>query len=191
MNSTSKNIYVTILMLSLFLAVQGAQGAEIEDVFFEDSVTVGGTKLSVRGTGLFRYLGVIKAYVGVLYVQEDKPTEDVLSDTAKRLELEYFHPIKGEDFGQATNKVIAQNTDPATLDRLRPKIEEQNALYIDVMPGDRYSLTYLPGRGTELALNGDPLGIIEGADFASALYAMWLGQKPMNKSFKRQLLESK
>lgn len=52
-------------------------------------------------------------------------------------------------------------------------------------------MTYVPGKGTELTLNGDPLGTIEGADFAAALYAMWLGDKPMNQSFKRQLLEGK
>jgi hypothetical protein len=65
-----------------------------------------------------------------------------------------------------------------------------NALYSDVQPGDRYSLTYIPGRGTELALNGEPIGMIQGADFAAAIYAMWLGEKPMNKSFKRQLMGS-
>ena len=62
--------------------------------------------------------------------------------------------------------------------------------YRDVQPGDRYSLTYIPGRGTELALNGQPIGMIKGADFAAVIYAMWLGDKPMNKSFKRQLMRS-
>jgi hypothetical protein len=104
------------------------------------------------------------------------------------LEVEYFHAIKGEDFGPATNKVMAQNVDKETFERLRPRVEKHNALYKDVQPGDRYSLTYIPGKGTELKLNGSPLGTIEGADFAAALYAMWLGDKPMNKSFKQQLL---
>jgi hypothetical protein len=31
-------------------------------------------------------------------------------------------------------------------------------------------------------------GIIKGDDFASALFSMWLGENPMNKSFKKQLL---
>jgi hypothetical protein len=177
--------FITVLMLSSL-----AYGAEIEDVEFETSVSVEGRTLSVRGVGLFRYLGIIKAYVGALYVQEGTPTEDVLSDTAKRLEIEYFHAIKGEDFGPATNKIIPRNTDPETLERLRPKIDAHNALYRDVQPGDRYSLTYIPGRGTELALNGEPIGMVEGADFAAAIYAMWLGEKPMNKSFKRQLMGS-
>ena len=177
--------FITVLMLSGL-----AYGAEVEGVVFEESVTVEGKELSVLGAGLFRYLGVIKAYVGALYVEKGTSAEDVLSDTAKRLEIEYFHAIKGEDFGPATNKVIAKNTDPETLERLRPRIDAHNALYKDVQPGDRYMMTYIPGKGTELALNGEPIGLIEGADFAAAIYAMWLGNKPMNKSFKRQLMRS-
>lgn len=167
-----------------------AHGAEIENIIFDDSVIVDDTRMSLRGTGLYRYLGVIKAYVGALYVEDGKSTQEVLADTAKRLELAYFHAIKGEDFGTATNKLIAQNTDAKTLVRLRSRIEKYNALYNDVLPGDRYALTYVPGKGTELALNGKSIGRIAGADFASAIYAMWLGLKPMNPSFKRQLLGS-
>lgn len=181
---------LAICLITFLVLTSLAQGVEIEDVVFEDSVDVDGKTLSVRGTGLFRYLGVIKAYVGVLYVEKGIATENVLLDTAKRLEIEYFHAIKGRDFGPATNKVITKNTDPETLERLRPKIDAHNALYRDVLPGDRYSLTYIPGRGTELALNGEPIGLIEGADFAAAIYAMWLGDKPMNNSFKRQLMRS-
>lgn len=51
-----------------------------------------------------------------------------------------------------------------------------------------YSLTYIPGKGTALALNGEPKGLIEGADFAAAVFSIWLGPKPMNKSFKKQIL---
>ena len=54
-------------------------------------------------------------------------------------------------------------------------------------PGDRYALTYIPGVGTELALNGKPKGVIEG-DFAAAYFAIWLGAKPLDASLKAQLL---
>jgi hypothetical protein len=182
------NFQVAVVAAVFFMLISGVHGAEIEGVFFKDSYTVAEHRLSIRGTGLFRYLGFIKAYVGALYIADEKPTKDVLSDTAKRLEVEYFHAIKGEDFGSATNKVITQNIDAEALERLQPRIEKHNALYEDVQPGDRYSLTYVPGKGTELALNGKPKGVIEGADFAFAIYAMWLGQNPMNKSFRQQLL---
>ncbi len=114
--------------------------------------------------------------------------DGVLSDTAKRLELEYFHAIKGQDFGKATRKVIARNVDADTFERLEPHIDALNALYEDVQPGDRYAITYVPGIGTELSLNGMSKGVIEGAEFASVLYGMWIGPTPINRSFQQQLM---
>jgi hypothetical protein len=37
--------------------------------------------------------------------------ETILSDTPKRLEVEYFHALKGKDFGPATYKGLAKNLD--------------------------------------------------------------------------------
>ena len=174
--------------LLLFFSGTSVLGVEIQGVYFKDSVAVEGTTLQIRGAGLFRFMRVIKAYVGALYMMEGIPSENVLTDTPKRLEIEYFHAIKAEDFGSASYKVLAQNVDPEEFERLKPRLDKLNALYRDVQPGDRYALSYVPGKGTELALNGETLGVIEGDGFASALYAMWLGKKPMNNSFKRQLL---
>lgn len=177
-----------ITVIALVSTTPNVNGAEIEGVHFENSYETDGVKMKIQGTGLFRYLGFIKAYAGAFYIEEGSSLEDVLSDKPKRLEVEYFHALKGEDFGITTNKVIAENTDALTLKKIRPQIDYHNSLYEDVQPGDRYSLTYIPGRGTELALNGKTKGIIKGADFASALFSMWLGEFPMNKPFKNQLL---
>lgn len=187
---TLSKLLVVLLTPTLLLSGTSAFGVEIQGVYFKDSVAVDGTTLQIRGAGLFRFMRVIKAYVGALYMLEGIPSENVLTDTPKRLEIEYFHAIKAEDFGSASNKILAQNVGAEEFERLKSRLEQQNALYKDVQPGDRYSISYVPGKGTELALNGKSLGVIQGADFASALYAMWLGKKPMNKSFKRQLLGS-
>ena len=182
-----KNIsYFTaiIVMITLLGVTPSVNGAEIEGIHFENRYETDGVRLKIQGTGLLRYLGFIKAYVGALYLEEGSFVTDVLSDKPKRLEVEYFHALKGEDFGITTNEVIAKNTDALTLEKIRPQINYHNSLYEDVQPGDRYSLTYIPGRGTELALNGKTKGIIKGADFASALFSMWLGEFPMNKPLK-------
>ena len=186
-----KNIVYTAIILLVMVLINvtpNVNGAEIEGVNFENTYETDGIQMKIQGTGLLRYLGFIKAYVGALYFEEGSSVEDVLSDKPKRLEVEYFHALKGEDFGISTNKVIAKNTDALTLEKIRPQIDYHNSLYEDVQPGDRYSLTYIPGRGTELALNGKTKGIIKGADFASALFSMWLGEFPMNEPFKKQLL---
>lgn len=161
--------------------------AVIDGSRFEESLTIDNTKLDLSGIGLFRYWG-FKAYVGALYIENGYPAEEVLLDRAKRIELEYRRAIRGRDFGPATYKGLSENIDSKTIERLRTRIDYHNSLYEDVKPGDRYSLTYIPGRGTQLALNNEAKGVIEGADFASAIFSIWLGQSPLNESFKDQLL---
>ena len=178
---------IAILALTTGTFTFPLNAAEIEDIRFNDTYVADNANLRLTGVGLLRYWG-FKAYVGAFYLEEGVSDDNFMSDTAKRIELEYFRSIKGKDFGPATNKSIAKNVDAKTFDRLRPQIEFHNSLYQDVQPGDRYSLTYVPGKGTELALNGQPKGIIEGAEFAAAVFSIWLGPKPMNETFKKQLL---
>ena len=181
------SVFIAIVSLMFGTFTSPLNAAEIEGIKFKESYVAENTKLRMTGVGLLRYWG-FKGYVGAFYLEEGVPVNSFMSDTAKRIELEYFRSIKGEDFGPATNKSIAKNVDAKTFDRLRPQIEFHNSLYQDVQPGDRYSLTYVPGRGTELALNGEPKGIIEGSEFAAAVFSIWLGPKPMNEKFKEQLL---
>ncbi|MBI3783032.1 MAG: chalcone isomerase family protein [Deltaproteobacteria bacterium] len=162
--------------------------AEIEGVQFADSYRADTVTMKLSCTGLLRYMYVIKGYVAALYVGDGVQTGDVLADVPKRLELNYFYAIKGEDFGKAGDKILADNIDAETFNRLRPRLQKLNSLYEDVKPGDRYSLTYVPGKGTELALNGKPKGVIEGADFAAAYFAIWLGRRPIDESLRAQLL---
>lgn len=177
----------SILVFAMLIALTPVHAAEVEGIKYSDDYVAEGKNLKLTGTGLMRYWG-FKAYSGALYLEEGATVGDVLSDKAKRIELEYFRAIKGSDFGPATDKSIAKNVDSLTYARLRPQIEYHNSLYEDVQPGDRYSLTYVPGRGTELALNGEPKGVIEGAEFAAAVFSIWLGPKPINNSFKKQIL---
>ncbi len=58
-------------------------------------------------------------------------------------------------------------------------------------PGDRYSLTYLPGEGTELAKNGVPLALVPGEDFARAYFGIWLGEDPLDRDLRDQLLKER
>jgi hypothetical protein len=172
-----------------------AAAAEIEGVRFADRLTIEDERLRLRGTGLARYRVLIKAYVAALYLSEsysgDRSPATLLEDAPRRLEIEYFWAIPAREFAKATVEGISMNTDRETFERLRDRIEQLNAMYEDIQPGDRYAITYLPGGGTALSINGRRLGSIEGADFASALFAIWLGERALDDSLRRQLLGSR
>ncbi len=184
-----KRTLAMLLLILLSAATAGASEAvQIEGVRFAREAPVADGRLALRGYGLLRYLGVIRAYVGALYLDEQVDPTRVLEPVPKRLELSYFHAIGKEDFAVATRQKIADNVTEGEQNRLKTRIDQLAAMYRDVQPGDRYALTFVPGQGTELRLNDSPLGRIEGDDFAAAVFAIWLGANPIDGRFRDRLL---
>ena len=182
--------FLLVTFLS-FSVPEVAHALTVENITFADSTTIGGKPVPLRNAALLRYLKFIKAYLAALYLPEGVKAEDVLADVPKRLEISYLVSIKGPDFDKGAAPVLERNQTPAERARLQGRIDRINAAYKDVKSGDRYSLTYLPGRGTELALNGTPLIVIEGADFAAAYFGIWLGREPIDEKLKRDLLKGR
>ena len=180
-------MYVLTGLLLVALPIPGA-AALVEGVSFSDSIQAGSVTLPLRGVGLAKFLRTISVYVAALYLPYGTEPERVLEDVPKRLELSYFRSIRAGDFGRAADKVLADNVPPERLTVLAPRIAQLHRLYEDVKAGDRYGLTYTPGVGTELSLNGVVKGTVEGADFAAAYFAIWLGPNPINEALKLRLL---
>ncbi len=179
------------LICCILLTPDPALALTLKGVTFAEQVQADNTPLKLHNAALLRYLLVIKAYVAALYLPEGIGAEQVLDNIPKRLEISYLVAIKGSDFGKGAQPVLERNQSPQQLAQLRSRIDLINAAYLDVEPGDRYSLTYRPGTGTELALNGTPLITIEGEDFAAAYFGIWLGREPIDEKLKRELLEGR
>ncbi len=184
----TKNPPTTILCLFLLWTVGTAPAYASPQIDFSDTIREGGIELTRRGTGTLTYLVFYDAYSGAFYLPDGVPSQEALSAVPRYLVLEYFHAIRAEDFAKATIKKIRDNVREDTFSSMKPRIDRFNDLYRDVKPGDRYALFYIPGRGTTLTLNGTALGMIEGDDFARAVFSIWLGKAPIDTAFKRQLL---
>ncbi|MFO7706634.1 MAG: chalcone isomerase family protein [Desulfobacterales bacterium] len=179
---------LTLALLQLAGWGGQVQAAVVEGVRFSERIQSGDVDLGLRGARLLRYMVFIKAYVAAFYLPEGTPSAEALADVPKHLEIEYFHAIAAPDFAKATRSGIARNVSMMGSEKIKPAVEELNALYRDIKPGDRYSLTYLPGQGTTLALNGTALGTVAGADFAAGLFAIWIGSAPLDEGLKQILL---
>jgi hypothetical protein len=185
------NIRKTLFVLTLVMFLYGSMAvhaAVIEGVRFDDTVTIQQTQLFLKGTGLSRYLVVLKGYVGAFYLPKGIESRQALDNVPKRLVLEYFHAIKAKGFSNATKRMIEKNVTPVDLKRLSPKIDQLVEAYRDVEPGDRYTLTYIPGYGTRLSLNGESLIVIAGEDFAKAVFSIWVGPSPIDEWFRSGVL---
>jgi hypothetical protein len=170
-------------------AEEGTDGLQVVDgVAFTRSYVGEGLSLRFHNAALLRYKVFFRGYVVGLYLPEGTDPTTALGEVPKRLEFHYFWEIPGPAFGKAGEEIITRNVDAGTLGTLRGRLDRINRAYRDVKPGDRYALTYLPGKGTELSLNGSPLLVVEGDDFAAAYFSIWLGEKPIDESLKKELL---
>lgn len=165
-----------------------ATALTVDGVTFQETIIINNKQLPLRGAALLRWLNIFKVYVAALYLPENGAPDDVLADIPKRLEISYLVSIPGPDFGKGAEAILERNNSPDVLARLRDRIDQLNAVYRDVKPGDRYALTYVPGQGTELSYNGQPLITIKGADFAAAYFGIWLGKDPIDQEMRSRLI---
>jgi hypothetical protein len=184
---------VTLAAASLAVATPSVPIAggtvEVEDVPFHVARGQGDDALRLHGGAKLKWL-LFDVYVAGLYLPPDAPPDRALEDVPKRLEFHYLVSIDGKDFGPAGEKILARNLTPEELSPLAGRLARIRAAYRDVKDGDRYALTYVPGVGTELSFNGTSLVTIEGEDFARAYFSIWLGKKPLDEGFRRELLRA-
>jgi hypothetical protein len=194
MRLPSKILAAALLAFTAAPAPSAATVAEppaavrVEEVSFVRRIEALGAPLELRGAGLFRWKWFVKVYAAALYVPGGAAAFDPATDVARRLEFSYLVGIERDGFGKAADELLAGNFPPEAIAPLRERIDRLHAAYVDVKPGDRYALSYVPGQGTELSFNGRRLALIEGADFARVYYAIWLGRAPIDGGLRDRLL---
>lgn len=178
------------LCLALALAVPLANAAPVLEhgARFERTQQTEAGRLRLAGTGVATYRVLFTVYAAALYVPPWAPSSQVLDDdTPRQLAIEYFYDISTADLVRAANTVLERQLDDATRRELAPAIRRFHALYKPVREGDRYTMTYRPGHGTRLALNGRTLGSVPGAAFARAYFGIWLADGGLSASLRADL----
>ncbi len=176
--------------IALTLAVPSLLSAgEVAGVRMPDSIGVEGKTLRLNGMGL-RTKVIFKVYVAGLYLET--PSKDaqtiVSSDQVKRMQLSILRGLKGSQIAEAISEGFEKNS-KAQMGVLKERLDRLNAMIPNVEKGDEIVLTFVPGRGTVVSAKGAEKGVIEGKDFADALFAVWLGANPVQEDLKKALLK--
>ena len=185
-------IAASAFVLSLVLAGT-AEAKERDGVTLEDRVAVDGKTLVLNGRLGLRVRKIllvpVKVYVIGLYV--DTPSSDaraiLAADRIKRVDLVARRDLSGADVANAIAEAMNE-AHSARKDALAPRIASFQKLFPNVATGERISLTYVPGKGTAVAIQGSDKGSIAGDDFAEALFSVWLGARPIQQDVKNDLL---
>jgi len=182
---------ILFLSLGLFLFLfQPCYSAVIYKTEFPDNYDIGSIKLKLRGGGVKKYLG-FKVWVSCIYLEDEVDSLEALSDVPKKLEIEYLLKIPGAEIAKATEVGLENNLSKEAYRNLEEKINLVNSLWPNVKKGDNYDVTYMPGEGTSFIFNGKLQKVIEGKDFAAAFFSIWIGEKPIDKKLRKQMLNIK
>jgi len=158
---------------------------------FPETIELGSSESALNKLGEYRYVYRVffKLYDAVLYAAPGASPSDVLSATTRyRLQFRYLRTIDKSIILESSAKMLERNLQRAELAQISERVERLNEAYQTVNEGDHSSLTYQPGIGTTLTINGVPVITIEGEDFARLYYRIWLGAHPISESLRENLL---
>ncbi len=165
-----------------------APAAEVAGVKVPDTVTVDGKTLKLNGAGV-RKKAIFKVYVAELYVET--PSKDaaalISSTQIKSMRLHLTRDLKGSQVSNALIEGFERNS-KAALPQLKARLDQLAKLIPDMKEGEEIAFTWIPDKGTEVAVRGTNAGTIEGRDFADALFAVWLGPDPVQADLKQALM---
>ncbi|MGA9750592.1 MAG: chalcone isomerase family protein [Acidobacteriota bacterium] len=184
---------IAVVVLALMLLGGLVYAKELQGVTMPDQVTVGPSTLALNGMGVrikkVAFIG-IKVYVAGLYLpaRSSNPEAILKTDEPKQIVMHFLYKDVGKDKLVEGWTEGFQKNSPGELAALKARLDTFNGYWSAMKTGDVAVLTYVPGTGTKVEIKGQEMGVIEGADFARALFAIWLGPNPPNKELKEGLL---
>ncbi len=177
--------FVTILVLVLpaLLAAPAAAGT-LADVTLPDKADAGGAggaggqSLVLNGMGL-RKKFVIKVYVGGLYLaaKERSPAKILAADAPRRMTFHFLFGVSASQMCDAWDEGLADNTPGAGAD-VKAAFKTLCGAMEEIPKGHEMVLTYLPGQGTRVEVNGKLKATLPGKAAADAILASWIGPHP-------------
>jgi hypothetical protein len=175
-------------LLALFLAVSASAGT-LAGVTLPDKAEVKGQTLVLNGMGL-RSKFFIKVYVAGLYLaqKEKAPAAILAADAPRRQVMHFLYSVSKEQMCEAWEEGLTQNTPKAAAD-VKKGFTTLCAWMEPIKKGNQLVLTYVPGEGTHVEVNGKMKGTLEGKATADAILNTWIGPDPApGADFKKALL---
>lgn len=148
--------------------------------------------LTLRGAGIRSRFHVLKLYVAALYTARPCATAAEVLDgrQAAAVRLEIVSRLVGADrMAAAVEKGFRQATQANTAS-LQPRLDKLVAAIRSqpIRRGQVFTFVGQPGTGVTVFRNGTKLVQLEGDDFRRTLFAVWLGNHPVDADLKKALL---
>jgi hypothetical protein len=182
-----------LLAAVLVAALHGAALAASTSTRFEPAVQVAGSRLQLNGAGT-RFKAIFKIYDLALYTpRKVGSSEELLAlPGAKRLQFTALRELSSTDLGRLFLRGMADNVSPELIQkhtlsnsRLSDALSGRSRLH----PGDTFAMDFIPGKGTQFYIQGQPQGEPVGdAEFFGMVLNIWFGARPADAALRDAML---
>lgn len=183
---------LALASLALALAAPGALAAGTSTKF-DPAAEVRGTRLQLNGAGT-RFKAIFRVYDMALYTTKKVGTaEELLAlPGPKRLSFVALREIPGTDLGRLFVKGLSENSPEEQV----RKHTVSTTRFIEIfsgrsklVAGDTFAMEFVPGKGTQFFIVGQPQGEPVGDDeFFQMVLKIWVGASPADRQLKDALL---
>lgn len=166
---------------------------DLAGVRYESTQSLAGTPLQLNGAGI-RYKAIFKVYAAGLYLPAKASTPEAVLAMAgpKRLHVVMLREIDGNELGKLFIRGMQDNAPREEFAKSIPGTIRMGEIFASkrkLVPGEHFSIDWLPGTGTVVRVNGKPSGDpIAEPEFFSGLLRIWLGKSPADALLKDALL---
>jgi len=184
---------LALLVVSFLIMSFSLGDKEIGGIVMPDTIKAGDTTLELNGVGI-RSKYFIKLYVGGLYLQNKTTDAKAVlnSDEPMAIRLHIISSmITSEKMEESTREGFEKSMGGDT-DALKGEIEMVIDIFKkEINDGDTFDMVYVPGKGLEVYKNDKLETTIKNPKFKKALFGIWLGKKPVQKSLKEEMMGKK
>ena len=183
----------SVIVAAWALSILGAFTANTASADLPKRIQVGEHRLVLNGWGV-RTKTFLQLYSAGLYltqpssnpaaiVSANQPMAIRIEITSRFVSQEKLVTSLAEGFHAATDGNLAP---------IRRQIDQFRGCFKDdITRGDVFDMVYIPTSGVVVNKNGQLKGVVPGADFKTALFKIWLSDKPVDENLKQAMLSNR
>lgn len=180
---------IRILIITLITIVSAQAQTKVGDATLPNTIKFNGENLIINGAGLREKL-FFDIYAGGLYLKQ-KNNKAAVAELDETMAVK-VHILSGmmtrKKMASALRSGFIKSTNNNTA-LLQDRIEKFIGFVSEeIEVGQVFDMVYEKGKGSVLYKNGVEKGFVEGLDFKKALFNIWLGNDPVDKGLKNEML---
>ncbi len=181
-------------LIATLLMTSNVNAYTVDGVDFSEVVPANAERpeLKLNGASLRELYLLIETYVGALYLENPSTDAQAILDSEEHKRMVFHVMMKkvgARRIANALQEALVMNVTKEEHKKLSKEIDQMLSYFDGKMHrGEEAIFDYIPGKGTQITINNEVKGVIPGKDYFRAMLSIWIGENPVGRTFKDDVL---